>query len=464
MRASVNARVSTLGSPRRRQLLKAAAASGLLAALERNLALAQAAPDYRALVCINLAGGNDGENMLIPYDSAGYQAYAAVRTPGSGINIPQAQLQPIQPASLATPFGFHPACAPLKALFDQKKLAVVANVGTLVQPSTRTGLETQGAPRPANLFSHTDQTLAVHSADVAGLTRTGWGGRIADGLDPANGGVLFPPLTTLAGMVPFAAGRTSIPLSVPSGQAFTLHNSGGQPFQFDALREAALRQIIAQSRSNIYEDVTQMLGEEGLAASSVVYPILQNQSSPAALFFAKLGSDIARQLQTAAQLIEARAQTQLKRQVFYVQQGGYDTHGNQVADQGRLLGELSQAIDAFQNAMAALGLASNVTTFTLSEFGRTWKPASNQGTDHGWGNYHFVVGGAVRGGDFYGKPPTRVLNGPDDLGGDGRWIPTTSTDQYGATLARWFGIAEGDLPYVFPNLAAFANTNLGFMG
>ena len=455
---------STVDSPRRRRLLKAAAASGLLAAVQRNLALAQAAPDYRALVCINLAGGNDGENMLIPYDSVGYQAYAAVRTPQSGINIPQAQLQPIQPASLATPFGFHPACAPLKALFDQKKLAVVANAGTLVQPSTRAGLETQGAPRPANLFSHSDQTLAVHSADVAGFTRTGWGGRIADGLDPANGGVLFPPLITLAGMMTFVAGRTSIPLSVPSGQGFTLHNSGGgNPFQFDALREAALRQLIAQSRSNIYEDVAQMLGEEGLAASSVVYPILQNRSSPAALFFAQLDSDIARQLQTAAQLIEARAQTELKRQVFFVQQGSYDTHGNQAADQGRLLGELSQAIQAFQSALTALGLANNVTTFTLSEFGRTWKPASNAGTDHGWGNYHFVIGDAVRGGDFYGKQPTRALNGPDDLGGDGRWIPTTSIEQYGATLARWFGITESDLPYVFPNLGSFANTNMGFM-
>jgi len=457
-------RMSTLDSPRRRRLLKAAAASGLLAAVERHFALAQTAPDYKALVCVNLKGGNDGENMLIPYDSAGYQAYAAVRTPESGINIPQAQLQPIQPASLATPFGFHPACVPLKSLFDQKKLAVVANVGTLVQPSTRAGLEAYSTPRPANLFSHSDQEIAVQSANSAGFSRVGWGGRVADRLDLANGGVLFPSLITTAGMMTFATGSTSIPLAIPQDPNFTLYSTGDQQFQVDALRDAALREIVAQSRSNIYTDVAQTLAEEGLAASSVVFPILNSQKSVAAPFFAGLTSDIARQLQTAAQLIEARAQTQLKRQVFYVQQGGYDTHGNQAADQGRLLGELSQAIDAFQKAMTALGLANNVTTFTLSEFGRTWKPASNQGTDHGWGNYYLVIGDAVRGGDFYGTPPTRALNGPDDLGGDGRWIPTTSIEQYGATLARWFGVADSDLPYVFPNIGAFANTNLGFMG
>jgi uncharacterized protein (DUF1501 family) len=168
-------------------------------------------------------------------------------------------------------------------------------------------------------------------------------------------------------------------------------------------------------------------------------------------------------LSIVAQLIEGRGQTQLKRQVFFVEQGGYDTHGGQLALQGGLLLELSQAVKAFQDALTALNVANSVTTFTLSEFGRTFKPASNQGTDHGWGNYAFVIGDAVRGGDFYGKLPAQALNGPDDLGSDGRWIPSTSIEQYGATLARWFGIADADLPYVFPNLGSFANTNLGFL-
>jgi uncharacterized protein (DUF1501 family) len=445
-------------------LLQAAAASGLLAALERNFALAQAAPDYKALVCINLQGGNDGENMVIPYDNAGYQAYAAVRTPESGINIPQGQLQPIQPASLATPFGFHPSCALLKTLFDQKKLAVMANVGMLAQPSTRAGLESHTLPQPANLFSHSDQQTAVQSGDYAGLSRVGWGGRIADLLDPANQGVLFPSLITMAGMEPFPSGRTSIPLAVSIDAQLTLEGSGDSQYQFDALRDAALREIVAQTRSNIYDIVAQELSLEGLAASSVVVPILQNQASVAAPFFTNLDTPIARQLRGVAQLIEARQETQLKRQVFFLRQDGYDTHASEAAVQGGLLGDLSQAVDAFQKALTALGLADNVTTFTLSEFGRTFKPASNQGTDHGWGNYHFVIGNAVRGGDFYGKPAVPVLNGPDDLGGDGRWIPTTSIEQYGATLARWFGIADSDLPYIFPNIGAFPNTDLGFMG
>ncbi len=453
-----------LTSPQRRQLLKFAAASGLLAAVERNVALAQGAPDYKALVCVFQQGGNDGENTLIRQDTAGYQAYAAIRTPASGLNIAQSQLVPIQPARSSPPYGLHPACAPLKTLFDQKKLAVIANVGMLVQPSTKPALETQGAPRPANLFSHSDQELAIQSGVHTGFDRAGWGGRIADRLDAANPGTLFPPMISVNGLRTFASGRTSVPLTVPENPYFTLYSSGNNQYQFDVLRDAALREMLAQSRTNIYDVVAQLYAEEGLAAASVVFPILQNAGSVVAPFFATLDTSIARQLKTVAQLIEGRAQTKMKRQVFYAHQWGYDTHGSQAGIHQTLLGDFSKAVKAFQDAMAALGIADSVTAFTLSDFGRTLKPASNAGTDHGWGNYAFAFGGAVKGGDFYGTVPTQVLNGPDDLGKDGRWIPTTSIEQYGATLARWFGIAEGDLPYVFPNIGAFANTKLGFMG
>ncbi len=450
-------------SPTRRRLLQALTASGFLGFVERNVALAQGATDYKALVCINLAGGNDGENTLIRLDSTGYGNYAAIRTPASGINVPQAQLQPIQPAGLSTPFGFHPACAPLKTLFDQKKLAVVANMGMLVKPSSKPGLETQGAPRPANLFSHSDQDLALQSADYRGFTRVGWGGRLADKLGAANPGTLFPPLISISGLRTFATGQTSVPLTVPENPGFTLFSSGNNQFQFDALRDAALREVLAQNQTNVYDIVAQLYSEEGLAASTVVLPILQNKSSIVAPFFANLNTSVARQLKTIALLMEGRASTHMKRQVFYVQQGGYDTHAGQAGSQQNLLGNLAQAIKAFQDAVFALGIADNVTTFTLSEFGRTFKPAANSGTDHGWGNYAFVIGGAVRGGDFYGTVPTQTLSGPDDLGNAGRWIPTTSLEQYGATLARWFGIPESDLPYVFPNIGAFVNTNMGFM-
>ena len=463
---SLASRGLTLPSPKRRRLLKLAAASGLLAAIERNVALAQSAPDYKALVCVNLAGGNDGENTLIRFDSSGYQNYAAVRPAASQINIPQAQLLPVQPARGGPAYGFHPACAPLRDLFSQKKLAVIANVGMLAQPSTRPALLTGGAPRPANLFSHSDQDLAMQTAVYTGAERLGWGGRIADLLDAANPGTLFPPLVSLAGLRIFVSGRTSVPLTVPLNPFYQLLNSGDKypnSYQYDVLRDAALREMLAQSRGNIYDTVVQLYAQEGLAASSVLVPILQNPASVVTPLFANLTTPIAKQLGRVAQLVEGRGQTQMRRQVFYVDQGGYDTHGQQAGIQQGLLSDLSAAIKAFDDAMRALGLADNVTLFTLSEFGRTFKPASNAGTDHGWGNYAFVTGGAVKGGDFYGTPVTQALSGPDDLGDAGRWIPTTSLEQYGATLCRWFDIAEGDLPYIFPNIGAFPNTNLGFM-
>jgi uncharacterized protein (DUF1501 family) len=452
-----------LTSLQRRRLLQFTAGSGLLAAIDRHVALAQSATDYKALLCVYLQGGNDGENTIVRIDPAGYQSYAAIRTVASGINIPQAQLLPIQPASGGPAYGFHPACAPLQTLFAQKKLAVVANVGMLVRPSTKPGLETGGAPRPANLFSHSDQELAVQSAVHTGNERVGWGGRIADRLDGANPGTLFPPVISTMGLRTFVSGRSSVPLTVPGNPYFTLFSSGNNQYQYDVLRDAALREMLAHDRENVYDKVAQLYAEEGLAASSVVFPILQNKSSVVAPFFAGLDTDIGRQLKTIAQLIEGRGQTQMRRQVFYAHQWGYDTHGSQAGIHTTLLGDLSRALKAFQDAMEAIALGNAVTAFTLSEFGRTYKPASNQGTDHGWGSYAFAMGGAVKGGDFYGTMPTKALDGPDDLGKEGRWIPTTSLEQYGVTLCRWFGIAEGDLPYVFPNMGAFGNGNLGFM-
>ncbi|MEO8136570.1 MAG: hypothetical protein ABI831_21665, partial [Betaproteobacteria bacterium] len=330
MRPGMRGTTPSLTSPQRRKLLRAFAATGLLAAVERNLALAQSAPDYKALVCLYLQGGNDGENTLVRYDNAGYQNYASIRTPASGINIAQGQLQPIQPASFGTPFGFHPACAPLKTLFDQGKLAVLANMGMLTQPSTKAGLETQGALRPANLFSHAEQQLALQSGDASGFNRVGWGGRIADKLDPFNAGTLFPPLISTNGLTTFGAGRDSIPLTVPANPYFTLHSTGQSQFQFDGLRDATLREILAQELANPYELAAQLLSDEGLKASSVVFPILSNASSIVPPFFAGLDGSVASQLRTIATLIEGRQQTQMKRQVFYVHQWGYDTHGSQL--------------------------------------------------------------------------------------------------------------------------------------
>ena len=276
---------------------------------------------------------------------------------------------------------------------------------------------------------------------------------------------MFPPLVSTAGLKTFAAGRASVPLTVPPTAYFQLNSSAPGPsqLQFDALRDAAIGEILAQQRANVYDIAAQIYSQEGLAASSVVVPLLSNPASAVKPLFAPLGSTIARQLQSVAQLIEGRNQTQMRRQVFYVEDSTYDTHGNQAPLHAALLRNLSRGIYAFLDAMTVLGLADKVTIFTLSEFGRTFKPAANNGTDHGWGHYGFVAGGAVKGGDIYGKLPVQVLNGPDDFGNSGRWIPTTSLEQYCATLTRWFGIADDDLPYIFPNIGAFANTNMGFL-
>jgi uncharacterized protein (DUF1501 family) len=453
----------TLSSPLRRQLLKAFAASGLLAAVVRNAALAQAATDYKALVCIFLQGGNDGENTIIRNDTSGYASYAAVRTPASGINIEQKNLLPLQPANLSAPYGLHPSCSAMKTLFDAKKLAVVANMGMLTQPSSRLALTTQGQKRPASLFSHTDQELEMQSADATGFDRVGWGGRIADKLDPFNPGNVFPPLITTSGMKTFTAGRASIPLAVPNNPYFTLYSSGDNRYQYDVLRDAALREILSQPVANTYDLATQLLAEEGLAASSVVFPILKNDKSIVPPFFAHLSSEISQQLKTVAFMLEGRGQTKMKRQVFYSHQGGYDTHGGQAGIQSNLLRDLSDAMLAFQNVVEALGLGNSVIAFTLSDFGRTFKPATSGGTDHGWGNYAFVLGGAVKGGDFYGTLPSLMLNGPDDVSDAGRWIPTTSLEQYAAPMVRWLGIAETDIPYVLPNIGAFGAGNVAFM-
>lgn len=452
-----------LTSPQRRKLLKAFAATGLLAAVERNNALAQTAGDYKALVCVYQAGGNDGDNTLIRADSAGYQQYANVRTTASGINIAQGDLKQILPTRGGDPYGFHPSCVEMKNLFDQRKLAVLANVGMLVQPTTRAGLANLSDKRPANLFSHSDQELAMQSADHTGFNRIGWGGRVSDKLDPFNPGTLFPSMITTTGMTTFTAGNASIPLAVPNNPYFTLYSSGNNQYQFDVLRDAALQEILLQARTNTYDLAAQLLAEEGMAASSTVFPILQNSKSIVTPMFANLTSDIAGQLKTVALMLEGRAATNMKRQVFFTRQWGYDTHGGQAGIHSGLLRDMSQALQAFQNAVEALGLGSNVTAFTLSEFGRTLKPANGSGTDHGWGNYAFIQGGAVKGGDIYGTLVTQALNGPDDVSDAGRWIPTTALEQYGATLSRWFGISTADLGYVFPNLASFSNTDLGFM-
>ncbi len=452
----------------RRAFLRNAAALSTLGLTSRldlvNLvasASAQPAPggDFKALVCVFLFGGNDGNNTVIPFDSAGYGQYAAVRTAASGIQLAQSSLLPIQPANTGTPYGLHPALTQLQTLFAQKKLALLANVGTLLAPTTQA--QYNAGARPLSLYSHSDQQAQWQSSVSDTAAGTGWGGRLADQVSAYNAAGSFPVVTSLDGTVLFTAGSHTVPLTIPVTGSFALAGYGGGAAA--NARLAALHQLQAQSSTNTFVQNANAIGTQALELSATVNPILANTASSIAPLFAGLTTNTAKQLYQVAKMIEARAITGAQRQIFFVQLGSFDTHNDQVNRQQNLFAELDPALKAFYDATVALGVASQVTTFTLSDFGRTLQPASGGGTDHAWGSHHFILGDAVNGGKLYGQFPQLVLGGPNDAENEGRWIPTTAVDQYGATLARWFGVASSDLAAVFPNLSRFPTRDVGFM-
>ncbi len=451
----------------RRSFLKACgslSASGLVAQLSGapwiTAAAAQAAPaDYKALVCVFMFGGNDGNNTVIPIDTTGYAQYAAARPASSGINLAQSTLLPIVPASTPGPYGLHPALAPLQALFGQRRLAVLANVGTLVAPTSQA--QYTSGMRPLSLYSHSDQQAQWQSAISTTAAGTGWGGRLADTVASYNAATHFPVVTSLDGTVLFTTGTASLPLTVPISGSFALAGYTGTGAA--NARLAAVGALLAAPGGNSFVASANGIGTQALALSGVVNPILANSASATAPFFAGQTASIALQLQQVAKLIEARAATGAKRQIFFVQLGSFDTHNDQVNRQQALFADLAPALKSFYDATAALGVANQVTTFTLSDFGRTLQPASGGGTDHAWGSHHFILGDAVKGGEMYGRYPQLVLGGPDDAELEGRWIPSTSVDQYAATLARWFGVPATGMAALFPNLARFPTADLGFM-
>jgi uncharacterized protein (DUF1501 family) len=453
-------------NPARRHFVQRAAALsalGLGARLNLIDFIAEAhaqSTDYKALVCVFLFGGNDGNNTVVPYDTAGYAQYAAVRSSSSGIQLTQASLLPIQPVSSATPFGLHPNLPELQTLFNQHKLAILANVGTLVQPTTKA--QYIAGQVPLSLYSHSDQQAQWQSSVSNVVSGTGWGGRIADKMAPLNAATGFPVITSLDGSVLFTIGKASIPLSIPISGTFALAGYRGDAA--GNARLSALQQFLATGSTNTYVSAANAIGGQALNLSTTMNPILANTHSTVAPLFAQFTNNtVASALYQVAKTIEARATTGASRQIFFVGLGNFDTHSNQVPVQSDLLAQLSPALKAFYDATVTLGVSSQVTTFTLSDFGRTFQPASGAGTDHAWGNHHFIIGDAVKGGDMYGQFPTLALGGPSDAEGRGRWIPTTAVDQYGATLAQWFGVQATDLAAVFPNLAQFPTSDIGFM-
>ena len=419
-------------------------------------ALAQTTTDYKALVCIFLFGGNDANNTLIPFDTAGYNNYATVRGP---IAIAQNQLLPLAGSLSPNTFALNPSLPEIAALFGSSNVAMVANVGTLVAPTTKAQYQS-GATVPTNLFSHSDQQLEWQNAAKSGATQTGWAGRIADQLGSSyNSASQVPMITSVAGDTLFCNGSASTPVSVSPG------NVGGSQCS-EGTTECAAQQATAQALLSFDSGLTLVQADNTITSNAYSYAKTLTaavQSVPPLNTVFPTANGLSAQLKQIAQIIQVRAALGVNRQIFFCGVGNFDTHSNQLALQNGLLTQMSAAMNAFYAATVEMGVQNSVTSFTMSDFSRTFQPNSNTGTDHAWGSHHIVMGGAVKGGQMYGTFPTLHLGGPDDSGTNGRWVPSTGSVQYAATLASWFGVSAAQMPLIFPNIGSFTKANLGFV-
>ena len=409
--------------------------------------------DYKALVCVFLFGGNDANNCLIQHDPSGYASYAAAR---DVLAIPQEQLLPLTlQGGDGRDFAFHPSMPEMQSLFNNGKLAAVANVGTLVAPLTRAQYLAGGAAVPHQLFSHADQQVQWQTSVSDQTSLTGWGGRMSDVLQSLNADSKISLAISIAGTNTFEVGNKVIPYQVSPTGSIGLTGFNGSAN--DNVRLQAFKDLLALPQNNLFQQAYADTVTRAIADNDLLTTALANLPAIQTTFPT---SSLGQQLQMVAKLISARSNLNMQRQIFFVAVQGYDTHGDQLTSQANLLSELSQALNAFYNASVELNVANQVTTFTASDFGRTF-PTNGSGSDHGWGSHQFVMGGAVLGGRLFGTFPTLAVNGPDDTG-QGRWIPTTSVDEFSATLATWFGVSASDLATVLPNIGRFAHPNLGF--
>ncbi len=455
-----------------------------------NAAVAQSnITDYKALVCIFLQGGNDSNNMILPTLQSQYNNYAAIRSPV--LAIPQSAILPV--TSLdgdGNTYGLHPSCPELQTLFGQGKLAFLFNTGTLVYPITRAEYLSGSTARPPQLFSHADQQTQWQTSIPDQPPLTGWGGRCADLLASVQPSAPISLMVTLAGANIFEVGNIVSQYSVSTSGAISLNLPSSPSGGAKTNRLPTLMNILGLPYTNLQSQAYAAVAEQAINTGSVLNSAIAGTPSTfwTTPFPTKItppeggtafNSSLSPQLQMVARLIAAGSTPVasggfgMKRQIFFVQIGGYDLHTGQtdyntntpnnvlLGAHSNLLAELSQSMYAFQLAMEQLGLSDNVTSFTASDFGRTF-PSNGEGSDHGWGSHHLILGGAVNGQRTYGAFPALTVNGPNDTS-TGRWIPTTAIDQYFATLATWFGVDSGNLATVFPNVSRFPSPNLGFI-
>jgi uncharacterized protein (DUF1501 family) len=446
----------------RRDFMKAAIGSaGALGALgkfgEMN-ALASPTAPYQALVCIFLAGGNDGNNLVVPIKTA-QQSYSLYAQGRQSLALPQSALLPIQNG--ADSYGLHPNMPEVQALYNNGNAAIVTNVGMLVQPTTKAIFQSNnGALLPAQLFSHSDQVSQWQTAIPNGTANTGWGGRVEDSLlAQFNSAATFSPVTSTSGCGLFCTGQQTFAATVPVGGASLLQGATSPS------RLAAVQQLMSFDNGLKLVQAANATFNRGVGFSTA----LNNALATAKVNTPFPATTLGAQLQTVAHVMSVRAALGIGRQVFFCQLGGFDTHGSQSADQDPLLQQLSQAIGQFYLALQEVGTDKNTVTFTASEFGRTLQPNGNAGTDHAWGSNHIVIatntasGGPLFGGKFYGQFPSLALGGADDANSRGTFVPTTSVEQYAATMALWFGVPQASIPAMFPFVSNFATSNLGLL-
>ena len=470
----------------RRQFLRTASMASMaglsvspfLLELNSLAAMAQGsgASDYKALVCVFLQGGNDGHGSVIATDPESFAAFTQARSGAPGLAYPLGELLPVvlnTPQSGRT-FALNPALTGIQNLFNAGRAAIVANTGTLIVPATKTQVNASSVPLPASLFSHFDQTAAWQAIASNGgsAEHVGWGGSVADLIESMNmnSNSMFTCIST-AGIALFLSGQTSYQLNVTSAGPIPIYGLSQPPF---GLPPAAnpLASILSADETNLFAKEYEVVVQRSIAAqatlASSMLPAGEGGIPNPPQYLDPLtnkltDNQLATSLQTVARIIGGKNSLGVTRQIFYVQLGSFDTHNNQAVQHAQLLSQLGAGLEYFDGLMTTAGLGNQVTSFTASDFGRTLT-SNSDGTDHGWGSHHFVGGGAVQGHDMYGQYPVIGSNQANDVGA-GRLIPTTSVDQYAGTLARWFGLSDGQVRQVFPNFANFGSSPyLGFLG